>query len=158
MSQKLNIKTVLKNIASSLFLVVVMSNHGMAASGNYSSDFDIRPITEMLEQGKFLDAIDELHYELDADPDNADILSLLGYSYRKTQNYENAMTFYEWALNAKPDHRGANEYLGELYLETDRLDKAEQQLKVLSQICSSTCKEYNTLKEAINTHKLQASN
>lgn len=154
----MNIKIVLKKTVYSLFLALVMTSHAIAASGNYSSDFDIRPIMRMLEQEKFLDAIDELHYELDADPDNADILSLLGYSYRKTQNYEDAMTFYEWALNAKPNHRGANEYLGELYLETNRLDKAEQQLKVLSQICSSNCKEYNTLKKAIDTHKQQVSN
>ena len=154
----MTIITVLKNIAFSLFFAIVMTGNTMAASGNYSSDFDIRPIMRMIEQKQFLDAIDELHYELDADPDNADILSLLGYSYRKTQNYEDAMTFYEWALNAKPNHRGANEYLGELYLETDRLDKAEQQLKVLSQICSSKCKEYNTLKNAIATHKQQVSN
>ena len=154
----MRIKIILKNTVSALFLVVVMTGNTMAASGNYSSDFDIRPIMKMIEQEKFLDAIDELHYELDADPDNADILSLLGYSYRKTQNYEDAMTFYEWALNAKPNHRGANEYLGELYLETDRLDKAEQQLKILSQICSSKCKEYNTLKKAIATHKQQVSN
>jgi tetratricopeptide (TPR) repeat protein len=152
----MSIKIVLKNVVPFLFLVVVMSNHAIAASGSYSSDFDIDPIMKMLEQEKFLDAIDELHYELDADPDNADILSLLGYSYRKTRNYEDAMTFYEWALNAKPDHRGANEYLGELYLETNRLDKAEQQLKVLNQICSTKCKEYSALKEAIDTHKQQA--
>lgn len=154
----MRIIVIFKNTVSSLFLVAVISANAMAASGNYSSDFDIRPIMKMLEQENFLDAIDELHYELDADPDNADILSLLGYSYRKTQNYEDAMTFYEWALNAKPNHRGANEYLGELYLETDRLDKAEQQLEVLAQICSSKCKEYSALKKAIASHKQQVSN
>ena len=116
----------------------IISGSSIAASGNYSSDFDIRPILKMLEQELYVDAIDELHYELDYDPDNADILSLLGYSYRKTQNYEDALTFYEWALNAKPDHLGANEYLGELYLDTNRLDKAEQQLKILSNMKKKT--------------------
>ena len=155
----MNIKIIFKDTMSALFLVIaVVSGNAVAAGGNYASDFDIRPIMKMLEQERFLDAIDELHYELDNDPDNADILSLLGYSYRKTQNYEDAMTFYEWALNTKPNHRGANEYLGELYLETDHLDKAEQQLEVLSDICPSRCKEYDTLKKAISTYKQQASN
>ena len=155
----MNIKITLKAVISTLFIaVVIISGNGVAAGGNYSSDFDVRPIIKMIEQKQFLDAIDELHYELDNDPDNADILSLLGYSYRKTQNYDNAMTFYEWALNTKPDHLGANEYLGELYLETDRLDKAEQQLEILSNICSPDCKEYKMLKKAIDTHKQQASN
>ena len=150
---KKTLKTVIFSIALAAF-----SGHVFAAGGNYSSDFDVRPIMKMIEQERFLDAIDELHYELDNDPDNADIMSLLGFSYRKTQNYDDAMTFYEWALNAKPNHLGANEYLGELYLETDRLDKAEQQLEKLSDICSSNCKEYHTLKKAINTYKQQASN
>ena len=155
----MNIKIKFKDAILSVSLaLVVVSGSAFAAGGSYSSDFDIRPIMKMIEQEQFLDAIDELHYELDNDPDNADILSLLGYSYRKTQNYEDAMTFYEWALNTKPNHRGANEYLGELYLETDRLDKAEQQLEILSNICSSSCKEYNTLKNAIDTHKQQATN
>jgi tetratricopeptide (TPR) repeat protein len=150
------IKLAVKNALLSLFVVAVIINHAIAVSGSYSSDFDILPIKKMLQQEKFLEAIDELHYELDADPDNADLLSLLGYSYRKTQNYEDALTFYKWALKAKPDHRGANEYLGELYLETGQLEKAEQQLVFLSQICSAKCDEYNLLKKAIDTHKQQA--
>jgi hypothetical protein len=36
-----------------------------------------------------------LHDESDGDPDYPDIMSLLGFSYRKTQNYEGALTFYE---------------------------------------------------------------
>ena len=142
----MNMTRILTGTVSSLLLLVVMSGHSIAAGNNYSSDFDVRPIMAMLEQNRFLDAIDELHYELDADPDNADILSLLGYSYRKVQNYTDAMTFYEWALHAEPEHLGANEYLGELYLETGRLDKAEQQLQVLNQLCSTNCDEYQTLK------------
>ena len=155
----MNINMKLKGIALSLFFIIsVMSGNAIAAGGSYSSDFDVRPIMKMLEQKRYLDAIDELHYELDNDPDNADILSLLGFSYRKTRNYDDAMTFYEWALNTKPNHLGANEYLGELYLDTDRLDKAEKQLKILSKICSSDCKEYDTLKKSISTYKQQASN
>lgn len=151
------LKTVVKAVIFPLVFALLSAN-AFAVSGNYSSDFDFRPVMQMIDQGRFHDAIDELHYELDYDPDNADIMSLLGFSYRKTQNYDDAMTFYEWALHAKPDHLGANEYLGELYLETDRLDKAERQLEILSNICPSDCKEYDTLKNAINTYKQQASN
>ncbi|MFT5659033.1 MAG: tetratricopeptide (TPR) repeat protein [Gammaproteobacteria bacterium] len=155
----MKMQIILKKVSTALLLAsIALPGTVLSASGNYSSDFDFKPIMQMLEHEQFLDAIDELHFELDNDPDNADILSLLGYSYRKTQNYEDAMTFYEWALHAKPNHLGANTYLGELYLETHRLDKAEQQLEVLSDICSSNCKEFETLQKAIDTYKQQASN
>jgi tetratricopeptide (TPR) repeat protein len=138
--------------------LLTFSTVGQAAGGNYSSNTDLRPILELIEQGKYESAINRLHDELDADPDNADIMSLLGFSYRKTRNYEDALTFYEWALHAEPDHRGANEYLGELYLETNQIDKAVQQLEKLDNICSNNCKEYSTLKKAVDSYQQTASN
>ncbi|MCG8419108.1 MAG: tetratricopeptide repeat protein [Proteobacteria bacterium] len=129
---------------------------GLAAGGNYSSDVDLGPIMEMIEAGNYESAIDELHVELDYDPDNPDILSLLGFSYRKTRQFEDALTFYQWALKVEPEHRGANEYLGELYLETNQLEKAVEQLEILDNICSFGCKEYSTLKEAIDSYQSES--
>lgn len=129
-----------------------------AAGGNYSSDVDLEPIIELIEQGRYDSAINMLHDELDVDPDNADIMSLLGFSYRKTRNYEDAQTFYEWALRSDPDHLGANEYLGELYLETNQFDKAVEQLEKLDDICRTNCKEYTTLKKAIDSFQQEANN
>jgi tetratricopeptide (TPR) repeat protein len=137
-------------------LLMVFSTGGFAAGGNYSSDVDLDPIIEMIERGDFETAINQLHDILDLDPDNPDIMSLLGYSYRKTRNYEDAQTFYEWALRVEPEHVGANEYLGELYLETNRLDKAVEQLHY--NICRTNCKEYSKLKEMIDSFQDTASN
>jgi len=139
-------------------LLLAFSSAGYAAGGNYSSDVDLKPIVELIEQGDYESAINMLHDELDVDPDNADIMTLLGFSYRKTQNYEDALTFYEWALKAEPEHKGANEYLGELYLETNQLDKAVEQLEVLDNLCRVDCKEYTTLKDAIYSFQQTASN
>ena len=140
------------------FLLLAFSGAGYAAGGNYSSDMDLEPIIELIEQGDYESAINMLHDELDVDPDNPDIMTLLGFSYRKTQNYEDALTFYEWALKAEPKHRGANEYLGELYLETNQLDKAVEQLEILDNLCRGNCKEYTTLKKTIDTFQKTASN
>jgi tetratricopeptide (TPR) repeat protein len=140
------------------FALLVFSTSGFAAGGNYSSDVDLKPIMKMINQGDYESAINMLYDELDVDPDNADIMSLLGYSYRKTQNYEDALTFYEWALKAEPDHRGANEYLGELYLETNQVDKAIEQLQILDNICRTNCEEYSKLKQMIDSHDQSASN
>ena len=141
-----------------MVMALVFSSGSFAAGGNYSSDVDLDPIIELIDAGKYESAIDRLHNVLDEDPDNPDIMSLLGFSYRKTQNYENALTMYQWALKVEPRHRGANEYLGELYLETDQFDKAMQQLEKLDSLCTFNCKEYSTLKKAIDSYQNSASN
>ena len=150
------------NCARFLPLTVAMAlafcSGSFAAGGNYSSDVDLEPIIELIDAGNYQSAIDQLHNVLDQDPDNPDIMSLLGFSYRKTQNYDNALTFYQWALKVEPRHRGANEYLGELYLETDQFDKAMRQLEILDSLCTFNCKEYSTLKKAIDSYQNSASN
>jgi tetratricopeptide (TPR) repeat protein len=138
-------------------VLLLFSAGAYAQGGNYSSDVDLEPIVALIDKGNFEEAIDRLHDALDVHPDNADIMSLLGFSYRKTQNYVDALTFYEWALRADPEHRGANEYLGELYLETNRLDKAVEQLRILDDLCSS-CREYSKLKKMIDSYQQSASN
>ncbi len=140
-------------IASLFGLLLTFSGPVPAEGGNYTSDADLKPIIKMIEAGRYESAIDRLHDELDIDPDNADILSLLGFSYRKTRQFEDALTFYEWALKIEPEHRGANEYLGELYLETNQLEKAVRQLEILDSICSFGCKEYTKLKNAIDSYQ-----
>ncbi|HEY3486611.1 MAG TPA: hypothetical protein VGL10_00960, partial [Gammaproteobacteria bacterium] len=55
-----------------------------------------------------------------------------------------------------PKHRGAHEYLGELYVSIKRLDKAEEQLAVLKQLCAANCPEYKKLQQAIEDYKQSA--
>ena len=71
-----------------------------------------------------------------------DILNYLGYTSRKIGNFEEAEKFYLTGLNIKPDHNGINEYLGELYVQTNQIDKANERLNVLK---SCNCKEYKEL-------------
>ena len=143
---------------AALASMLLFSTASQAAGGNYSSNTDLKPILKLIESGNYSTAIDRLHDQLDQDPDNADIMSLLGFSYRKTQQYEDALSLYQWALRAEPEHRGANEYRGELYLETNQFDKAMQQLEILDNLCTFNCKEYTTLKEAIDSYQQSASN
>ena len=77
---------------------------------------------------------------------NPDILNYLGFTLRKTGNFEQAEKYYLQGLEIKPDHNGINEYLGELYIQTNRIDKAKERLAVL-QNCN--CEEYNELKTLI---------
>ena len=80
------------------------------------------------------------------DRNNPDILNYLGFTLRKTGNFEEAEKFYLAGLKIKPNHNGINEYLGELYVKTGRLDLAKERLAIL-QNCN--CKEYQELKEVI---------
>src|SRR5262249_52947148 len=59
------------------------------------------------------------------DPRNPDALNLMGFCQRKLGNTDEALEYYNKALAIRPNHVGANEYLGELYLELKNLPKAE---------------------------------
>jgi len=80
---------------------------------------------------------------------HADVYSLMGFSLRKTGDYPTALTFYKKALEFDVDHKGAREYLGELYVETGDLPKARDQLAVLEKLCPQGCEEREDLEQAI---------
>ena len=83
-----------------------------------------------------------------SDKKNPDILNYLGYTSRKIGNFEQAEKFYLTGLSIKPDHNGINEYLGELYVQTNRIDKANERLDVLK---NCNCDEYKELELIIKT-------
>ena len=84
-----------------------------------------------------------------ADPQNADAWNWIGFSNRKLKRLKISLVAYKKALAIDPDHRGANEYLGELYLTTGDLAKARARLDKLDGICFFGCEEYDDLKRAI---------
>jgi tetratricopeptide (TPR) repeat protein len=86
---------------------------------------------------------------------NADAHNMLGYSYRKTGNFDKSMEHYQRALKIDANHRSAHEYLGELYLDLNQMGNAEKQLAALKRACPffGKCEEYDDLKQAIDKHK-----
>jgi Flp pilus assembly protein TadD len=86
-------------------------------------------------------------------PKNADAYNYLGYSYRKLGNRDQALTYYNQALYLDPNHRGALEYLGELYLDMSDLPKAEEQLTKLAKVCGPRCNEYRELQDQVAKFK-----
>lgn len=79
----------------------------------------------------------------------ADVFSLIGFTLRKTGDRTQSMTYYRKALALDPDHRGALEYQGELFVELGQLDNAKQNLAKLSALCLLGCEERSDLQEAI---------
>ena len=94
----------------------------------------------------YLKALDKLEKAYAKDKKNADILNYLGYSLRKTGNLEKAEAFYLKGLKLDAGHLGINEYLGELYVQTGRMELAKERLEVLN---GCKCEEYDELKELI---------
>ena len=80
------------------------------------------------------------------DKKNADILNYLGYTLRKTGDFEKAETYYLKGLELDAKHLVINEYLGELYVQTGRIELAKNRLEVLK---GCKCEEYEELKELI---------
>ena len=83
-------------------------------------------------------------------PLQADTLNYLGFTTRKLGDYDNGEKYYLLGLEINPTHVGINEYLGELYVATNRINLAKERLKVLE---SCNCEEYNELKEIIQGTK-----
>ena len=80
-------------------------------------------------------------------PNQPDTLNYLGFTTRKLGDYENGEKYYLMGLKIDPNHTGINEYLGELYVTTNRLALAKERLKVLE---SCNCEEYDQLRDIID--------
>ena len=94
----------------------------------------------------YLKAYEKFEKAYTKDKKNADILNYLGYTLRKTGNLEKAETYYLQGLELDAAHLGINEYLGELYVLTGRIELAKERLEVLT---GCNCEEYEELKELI---------
>jgi len=141
-----------------LALLSLSSLSGQAlAEGGYNSDRNspLAPIEDMIQDEKYQEAISELQKLLKETPTDADMLNLLAYSQRRLQRFDEALVNYQKALEIEPEHRGANEYLGELYLQLGQLDKAQERLQVLDKACFFGCDEFDKLEEAIKTYQSQ---
>ena len=80
---------------------------------------------------------------------NADVNNLLGFASRKLGQYSAAGVYYIKALRIDPNHLGALEYQGELFLIQKKITPAKQNLAKLKMICGTSCEEYIDLKKAI---------
>ena len=93
-------------------------------------------------------AFKKLSKALKIDKNNPDILNYMGFTSRKVGNFSEAEDYYLRGLAIDPKHHGINEYLGELYVQTNRIDKANERLEVLK---NCNCEEYGELDLIIKT-------
>ena len=143
-----------------LFFALFLSTNLMAAGSDSSSDTSKVSLyddavklvkragklekKEKLDKAKklYAQAFKKLEKAHRSDKKNPDILNYMGFTTRKVGNFEQAEKFYLEGLKIKPNHNGINEYLGELYVQTNQIDKANERLTVLK---NCNCDEYNEL-------------
>ena len=115
------------------------------------SDYDLG--VKAVQNGDYQRALAPLLKVVQADPRNADAWNYIGFSQRNLQHFDESLAAYQKALAINPDHRGANEYLGELYLKTGDLEKARERLSKLQSLCPGGCEEYDDLKKAVGAYQ-----
>ncbi|EJT03930.1 hypothetical protein RCCGE510_17126 [Rhizobium sp. CCGE 510] len=109
---------------------------------------DLTSARAKIDAKDYAGALTELR-GLAEDNQQADVYNLMGYTLRKTGDYRTSLTYYTKALELQPEHKAAREYLGELYVETGEMAKAEEQMASLKQLCPDGCEELEDLQKAI---------
>lgn len=145
--------------------VVLMAVALLGTSGGYVlADGEPSPVKP---KASWFDEVKALHKERDFpkaleilksenQTRSADWNNLMGYTLRNLPQPDNdkAMSFYQTALNIEPDHRGALEYQGRLFLKLGQAQSAEANLARLAKACGpSGCVQYDTLKHEISESK-----
>jgi tetratricopeptide (TPR) repeat protein len=143
--------------SSALLLSLLLAGASLGATGALAVDNitskdapDLTSVRAKIKAKDFKAAVAELTPMLTT-YQHADVYNLMGFSLRKTGDYKQAYTFYRKALDFDPEHKGALEYLGELYVETGQLDKAKENVVLLKKLCPSGCEELADLEKAIAT-------
>ena len=78
-----------------------------------------------------------------------DVLTYIGYTYRKMGRTGMAERYYREALAIAPNHRGATEYYGELKVERGDIKGAKLMLAKLDTLCSFGCVDAEVLRQWI---------
>ena len=143
-----------------LFLSALLVGVSLAATGAQAVDNvtsrdapDLTSVRAKIKAKDYNAALAELTPMLETHQ-HADVYNLMGFDLRKTGDYKQAYTFYRKALDFDPDHKGALEYLGELYVETGQVEKARENVVLLKKLCPGGCEELADLEHAIASAKV----
>lgn len=133
-----------------------MGGYGGGGMRNMITQDNYSTAVRLIHHEKYSDALPYLDRALTEKPNNADVLNYLGYAHRMLGDYPASLDFYQRALARDPDHKGAHEYMGELFLKMHQLDQAKGQLAELTRLCPDDCDEKDVLTKAIGDYELAA--
>ncbi|NBZ86506.1 tetratricopeptide repeat protein [Stagnihabitans tardus] len=135
-----------------LAFFTLMAGPSMAVgTSDGSSETAAAPYDEakaMVDEGSYAAALPKLVGLVQNDPGNADAWNLLGFTYRKLGQLEDSDAAYLKVLAINPDHLGALEYQGELFITQGKIDAAKANLVKLQGLCGN-CEEAEDLEKAL---------
>ena len=157
----------MKNISITIAIFLLLSATSYSAGSSSSNNNNVNKKTDyekavsLIDEAKKLEEKDkqkkaEKQYQKaqklliksnENNPNNADTLNYLGFTTRKLGDFNLGEKYYLQGLAIEPKHNGINEYLGELYVVTNRMDLAKERLEVLR---NCNCEEFQELKEIID--------
>ncbi len=156
----------MKKIFLALFLIfsIISGSYGASSSSiskttsNYDKAVKLIKAAKKYEQKEKVDKANKRYekaYKLllksnKKIPNKADTLNYLGFTARKLGYFEKGENYYLEGLALEPNHKGINEYLGELYVATNRIELAKERLEILK---NCNCEEYQELREIIDGTK-----
>ncbi len=138
----------MKRIAISL-VFMFCSSVAFADSDTFDLSAELRTVERLIYKERYKNAIRKLKNAVKEKPGNADAWNLLGYASRKKGDLEQSASAYSKALEIEPDHKGALEYQGELFLMQGDKAGAETNLAKLAKLCPNSCEQLEMLTQAI---------
>lgn len=135
-----------------LVYLVSVSSSVYAIGGKSGPDTSqiMREAQALIKKKKYPQALKKLRRVVNAEPYDADAWSLIGFSERKEARLEKAEAAYNRALTLDPNHKGALSYQGELFLQQNRPELAEENRKRLESLCPEGCKALDALNAALS--------
>jgi Flp pilus assembly protein TadD len=146
----------MKNLRSTIFVAFLLT--GITGTSVFAVDTiqskdapDLSAVRVKIKAKDFGGAVTDLNGMIDKGVQHADVYNLLGFSLRNQGDNKSAQTYYSKALDFDPDHKGALEYQGELYVKIGDFAKARANLAKLVKLCPQGCEEREDLEKAIET-------
>ena len=149
-----------------ILTILLISSASFAAGTSYDDDNSSASASEQVTKlynkayelvynkkfDKSIKLLEKIAERKDLGEKKADVYNLLGFSYRKHSepDLDKALESYKIALETNPEHLGAHEYLGELYITLGNMNKANEMLNNLEKIAGTNSMEYIKLKKAID--------
>ncbi len=118
---------------------------------NYGKDF--KSAIKLISKKKYDNAIEKLMDLVDvssSDFTKADVLNEIGFAFRKNNDLDNASKYYLMALKEDPNHLGALEYQGEMFVDLGQKDKALANLNQLKDLVGEENSFYKELESYIS--------
>ena len=144
----------MKSILITILLSFIFSTSYSAGTSssdttNYGKEY--KSAIKLINKKKYDNAIEKLMDLIDvssSDFTKADVYNEIGFAFRKSEDFDNASKYYIMALSENPNHLGALEYQGEMFVDLGQKDNALANLMKLKEIVG----EKNAYYKELNTY------